>query len=198
MTTTGTVHGMPVVVINARSEIQTENLLPRLDAALELIARYQPLAYRRLKRDVARFVVQRYPCRGAFFPQTRTCLVELTFLGSGRFTDAQIAASILHEATHGRLHHLGLAMTGPGAERLCRKAELRLGRALPDGAAVVARAEDSVAASDEDVAPDINWDLARRRMAVADLEATHLPAWMKRAIARLRGLDPPSRGDAPD
>jgi hypothetical protein len=178
-------------MINTRSEIDTAKLLPRLDAALHLIARYQPRVYRRLSRDIARFVVRRFVCRGGYFSKTRTCLVELTFLGSGKFTDAQIAASIVHEATHGRLHRLGLQMPGSGEERLCRQAELRFGQALPDGAVVIARAEDAIAGPDDEVAPIIDWALARRRAEAADLEATPVPRWVKRFVARVRGLELP-------
>lgn len=168
---TRTVHELPVFVINTRSEIETERLYTRLDAVLDLIATYQPRRYRRLKRDVAGFLVRRFPCRGAYLPEARTCLVELTFLANPDFSDAQIAASILHEATHARLHRLGLDLSGPTAERLCRKAELDFGHAVPDGAAVIARAQESLALADHDVAPEIDWDEARRRVAEIDLEA---------------------------
>ena len=61
----------------------------------------------------------------AFFGDTRQCLIELTFAGEGKFTDAQVAASIVHEGVHARL--LGMGLAGhPGCqareERLCRKA----------------------------------------------------------------------------
>ena len=170
-TTTRTVHDLPVLAVNTRSEIDTDALYTRLDAVLGLIAMYQPKRYRRLKRDVAGFLIKRFPCRGAYIPETRTCLVELTFLANQGFSDAQIAASILHEATHARLHRLGFDLAGPAAERLCRKAELEFGRAVPDGAAVIARAEESLALADEDVAPEVDWEEARRRVAAVDREA---------------------------
>jgi len=170
-TTETAVHGMPVVVLNTRPDIETDAVLGRLDAVLDLIRRYQPRRYRLLQRDVAGFVVQRYACRGAYLPPRRTCLVELTFLASPDFSDAQIAASIVHEATHARLHRLGLALTGAAAERVCRRAEIALGRAVPDGAAVIARAEESLRLADDEVAPRVDWDLAQRRVAAVDRAA---------------------------
>lgn len=167
--------GLPVLVVNTRREIDTERLYTRLDDVLGLIETYQPRRFRRLERDVAGFLVKRFPCRGAYLPEARACLVELTFLANPDFSDAQIAASIVHEATHARLHRLGLDVSGPTAERLCRKAELDFGRAVPDGATVIARAEQSLALADHDVAPEIDWDEARRRMAAVDRETGRQP-----------------------
>jgi len=158
------------LVVNTRPEIDSERLFARLDDVLGLIETYQPRRYRRLTRDVAGFLVKRFPCRGAYLPEARACLVELTFLANPDFNDAQIAASIVHEATHARLHRLGLDVSGPVAERLCRKAELDFGRAVPDGAAVIARAEQSLELADHEVAPEIDWSEARRRMAAIDRE----------------------------
>jgi hypothetical protein len=193
-TTRRTVHGVPVVVVNSRTDVETDTVLERLDAVLRLVAEFQPRRYRKLLRDVAGFEVRRFACRGAFFPETRTCLVELTFLGKPGFSDAQVAASVIHEATHARLHRLGLSMTGPAAERACRRAEVAFGRVVPGGDVVVARAEETMAGSDEEVAPAVDWDLARRRVAAADLEAMAAPSWLKRAIARRAGLKQLGKG----
>ncbi len=73
----------------------TEDVLRRLDEALGLIERYAPHHFRRLRRDFSRILVQRYACRGAFFPTDRTCMVELTFTVNRDFSTAQIAATIL-------------------------------------------------------------------------------------------------------
>ena len=174
--------------MNTRWNIETDAVLRRLDAALALIRTYRPRQYRLLKRDVAGFVVQRYACRGAYFGHSRTCLVELTFLANATMSNAQIAASIVHEATHARLDRLGLPLSGPAAERACRRAEIAFGRAVPDGAAVIARAEESLALGDDDVAPDIDWALAQSRVAAADLRALPIPEGLKRTLAKKRGL----------
>jgi hypothetical protein len=47
-------------------------------------------------------------------------------------------------------------------------AELQFGLALPDGDVVVERARASLALSDRDVAPEVDWALAARRVAEAD------------------------------
>jgi hypothetical protein len=165
------VHGLPVRVINTRPEIRTEDVLRRLGQALDLVAAHAPHCYRRLRTDLTGFVVERFPCRGAFFPDSRECLVELTFTVNPRHALAEIAASIVHEATHARVAHWcggRPAEDRAREERLCRRAELELGLALPDGAVVVARARDSLALADREVAPAIDWAEAARRVAQVD------------------------------
>ena len=46
------------------------------------------------------------------------------------------------------------------------------------------RALASLASADDEVAPVIDWELAGRRVAEADIAALSAPDWMKRAIAR--------------
>jgi hypothetical protein len=119
-----------------------------------------------MQRDVNQLVVQRFPCRGAFFSAERAILTELTFLVNPSFNTAQIAASIVHEATHARVAaslRSEVANGRPREERLCRMAELEFGLAAPDGQAVIERARASLALEDEDVAPEIDWEEAWKR-----------------------------------
>ena len=137
------VRGLPVTLINTRPDIDSEHVFARLDASLALIERYQPWHFRRLARDFARIQVRRFPCRGAYFPDTRICLVELTFVVNPEFTPTQVAATILHEAMHARLDNAGVKYETTSAakhERFCRRAEVEFGMVAPDGAPVVDRA----------------------------------------------------------
>jgi hypothetical protein len=168
------VRGMPVRVINTRPDIRTGDVLDRLGAALDLIAHYAPRRARRLQQDISGFVVERFACRGAFFPASRECLVELTFTVNPRHGLPEIAASIVHEATHARVARMCRARSPDQQareERLCRRAELELGLALPDGATVVARARQSLALADRAVAPVVDWSEAARRVAQVDARA---------------------------
>ena len=181
------VRGLPVVVYNTRPDIDTKHVLARLDESLALIERYQPWHFRRLPRDFARIVVRRFPCRGAYFPESRTCLVELTFVVNSSFTPAQVAATILHEAMHARLDNAGVRYDPASAakhERFCRRAEVEFGMLVPGGEPIVERALATLDFADDEVAPDIDWELAGRRVAEADLAAAHAPEWLKRALAR--------------
>ena len=167
------IRGLPVRILNSRQDIDTAQVIERLTQALDLIARYAPARFRRLQQDFAGIVVRRFPCRGAFFHDSRECLVELTFTVNPRHALPEIAASIVHEATHARV----ASMCGPlplnqrpREERLCRKAELEFGLALPDGAVVVERARASLALADQEVAPAVDWAEGARRIAAIDAE----------------------------
>lgn len=168
------VRGMAVRVINTRPDIQTAEVLGRLQGALDLIARYAPRRYRRLSHDISGFVVQRFACRGAFFPASRECLVELTFTVNPQHGLPEIAASIVHEATHARVAAMCRGRSADRLareERLCRRSELELGLALPDGAVVVRRAREALTMADRDVAPAVDWLEAAKRVADVDAEA---------------------------
>ncbi len=168
------IHGLPVRIVNTRPDIQTEQVVQRLTAALDLIASYAPRCFRRLHTDLAGFIVERFACRGAFLPASRECLVELTFTVNPQHSLAEIAASIVHESTHARVAHW-CGTLGPEhrarEERLCRRAELAFGLALPDGAIVVERARASLGLTDQDVAPIVDWREAARRVAQVDAAA---------------------------
>lgn len=169
------VSGFPVEVLNQRPDIQTSDALARLTQALELIERHAPDRLAWLREDVSTIVVQRFPCRAAFYPAQRACLVELTFLVNPRHTAAEVASSIVHEGVHARIA-AGRGVPGrppsqAAEERLCREAEADFGARLGDepGAEVVReRARQSLLLADAEVAPDIDWNLASRRVADAD------------------------------
>jgi hypothetical protein len=165
--------GFTVVVENTRPDISTDDVLARLDEALGLLERHAPWRLRHLRRDVRELRVARFPCRGAYFPDERVCLTELTFLARRDITAAPVAASILHEGVHARVDRMGVRRDGRDRareERLCRRAELAFGLSLPPelGAPVVERALGTLTMVDDDVAPAIDWAEAARRQAEVD------------------------------
>jgi hypothetical protein len=175
-----TVRGFRVAVQNTRPDITTAFALERLDAALALIEEYQPWRIRHLRRDVTQLWIASYPSRGVYFPAQRTVLTELSFLGrAAEFSPAQVASSILHESVHARVHEMGLRLGFDPSrrdmareERLCRRAEIAFGEALPPilGTPVVERAAAALTLPDEGVAPVVDWAeaLAAKRRADAD------------------------------
>jgi hypothetical protein len=194
------VHGFHTVVVNTRPDVDTKEVVARLDGALELLRQYVPHHHRRLSRDFSGFLIERRAYRGAFLTGPRICLVELTFIVNPTFSLAQVAATILHEAMHARLHACGVAISpteNHRQERFCRRAEVEFGSLVPGGEPVVRRAMETLTLTDEEVAPVVDAGLAARRVAKADLAASSMPMWLKQQIARQRGLDPPpSEGGA--
>jgi hypothetical protein len=174
------VRGFRVVVDNTRPDIATADVVQRLDESLEMIDRYQPWRLAHLRRDLDHIRVVRWPCRGAYFPDARACMVELTFLNRRDIGPATVASTIVHEGIHARVaawyarrQTPDLDRDLPREERLCRQAELEFGQALPTdiGAPVIERALESLALADEEVAPDIDWRVAEQRMADIDRDA---------------------------
>jgi hypothetical protein len=168
------VRRFPVAVINERPDISTADALARLADALDLIDRYANSRLQWLSQDVAQIWVRRFPCRAAFYPEPRACLIELTFLVNPKHTAAEVASSLVHEGVHARVARLGAqADSGSKAEeeRLCREAELEFGLALegvPGKDVVVERARQSLLLADQEVAPEIDWSVAAQRVAEAD------------------------------
>jgi hypothetical protein len=176
------VHGVRVDVVNTRPDIETERVFRRAEAVLELVRVHQPWRYAHLRRDLDSIVVRRFPSRGAYFHEEHACLLELTFMANESFSDAQVAACLVHEGTHARLDRLverfGITSFGEAParhERICRRAELAFGLAVPDGGPVVERALASLALADDEVAPAIDWREARRRTAAVDDAAMRRP-----------------------
>lgn len=165
--------GFTVVVDNTRPDIATADVLARLDESLALVERHQPWRLAHLRRDLKHIRVMRYPTRGAYVPEHRACLVELTFLARRDIGAETVASTIVHEGMHARVHCMGVSEQSRDRareERICRRAELEFGQSLPPAIAgpVVERALASLQLSDEDVAPEIDWEEAMRRTNAVD------------------------------
>jgi len=176
------IDGIPVHVLNTRDDVDTERVYRRAEAVIARVAQYQPWRLAHIRRDIAGIVVQRYACRAAFFGDSKLVMLELTFMANEQFSDSQVAASFVHEGMHARLDRLSekygvtpFAAARARHERICRRAELDWGRAVPDGDPVVRRALESMALADEEVAPTIEWGEASRRIAAVDRAQSALP-----------------------
>jgi len=169
------IDGIRVDVVNTREDIDTERVFRRAESVIRRVDQYQPWRMAHIRRDIAGILVQRYPCRGAFFGDSKAIMLELTFMANDQFSDSQVAASLVHEGMHARLDRLAerfgitpFAQARARHERICRRAELDFGMAVPDGAPVVQRAVESMALADDDVAPTIEWGEAARRVDQVD------------------------------
>lgn len=169
-----TVLGIPVVIENSRPDIDSAQVLSRIERCLTLIKTYVPHHFRHMQRDFSYIVSKRFACRGAYFHNERACLVELTFCVNPDFSDAEVAATILHEAMHARLDNLGFPLEMEDRarqERFCRRAELEFGALVPGGEKVIERAQQTIELADEEVAPIIDPDVAAERIAAVDRAA---------------------------
>lgn len=186
---TRVIHGIPVLVTNTLPDTTNDDLYEKIAGALGLIAEYEPMRLRRLQRDFVRIWITRQAgYRASFLSASRSCKLDTFFVAT--FSEAEIASSVIHEAVHARVHASGVQVYDRAREeRLCRRAELKFGRAVPEGEAVVERAQESLALMDEDVAPEIDWEQIRRIEAQAALRELQAPLWIKRQIARWKDWD---------
>jgi len=172
--TRATVLGIPVIVENTRPDIDSAEVLARIERCLTLIQRHVPHHFRHMARDFSYIISKRFACRGAYFHQERACLIELTFCVNPDFSDAEVAATVLHEAMHARLDNLGFPLEMEDRarqERFCRRAELEFGMLVPGGERVIERARQTIVLADDEVAPEIDPELAAARIAAVDRAA---------------------------
>lgn len=181
-------HGVPLWITTNGLYGTHDELFERVDAALELIDRHQPWRMRRVRRDVARIWLHRQThTRASYRPDVHAAILDTYFVS--QHPAEAVAASIVHEAVHGRIAKRPLRKRDRvREERLCRRAEVSLGRALPNGAAVVARALPVMEAEDpEDVAPTVDYVAAAREQKRIEIRELNLPGWLERwLIARVR------------
>ncbi len=164
------IDGVQAWFLNEREDIDNAYLVSRFTEALALIGKYMPRNLRRLRTDVSRIWVKRWPNRGIFFHDTRIMVIDTTFVVNPTFTLAQVAATILHEGVHARITAMRVNRRYTNIadeERMCRRAEIAFGQLAPGGAPVVARAMEILGLTDEEVAPGID-------LAVADAKLREL------------------------
>jgi hypothetical protein len=154
----------------------------RIVEALELIRKFDPVRYNRLRHDVKRIWVRVIPVGMANFEQsTWTCNVDPRYM---RDQPAEaIAGWIVHEATHARLFRAGIGYEGElraRVEQVCLRRELAFAAKLPDGRRVREHAEAVL-----NDFPDFS-DAATREREYASSHETllHLgtPAWIARTV----------------
>ena len=179
------VHGIKVSVANNGAHATTEEVFAAAERALGLIARYQPLVLLRLQRDLSRIWIFRYAVnRGLYDPRTRTCITDTSFVVG--FPPEIVASTLVHEATHARIRKLVRRWPKDGAEkeeRICRKAELRLARALPNGAVVKERVVPMLTSPDVQLSVDVDWHAASDRANRIRLREAPGPGWLKQFVA---------------
>jgi len=126
-------------------EDKPEPILGRVEEALSLIKRYDRVRYDRLLRDLQRVWVILLPSSlGCFNPRISSCEIDVRYLLAETTTPQTIASTIVHEATHARLWHLGFGYDEalrPQIEAICMRRQIAFAAKLPDGAAERDKAE---------------------------------------------------------
>lgn len=110
--------------------------LDRIEEALGLIKRHEPMRFRRMKKDVDLIGVWLLPGPlGCFDTTARASIIDGRFVLDDVTTPAMIASVIVHEACHARLEALGIDYSEDRRARieaLCKRQELRFAARLQD------------------------------------------------------------------
>jgi hypothetical protein len=139
----------------------SDAMLDRVEEALALIREFDPIRYRHLCKDLDRIVVSPlHGPDGQFKPDTFTCEIDSHYVKRDDITSESIAAVIVHEAAHARLHRRGIGYPEPSRVRIedfCVRQEWLFGHKLINGDDVRARADRYFDAPPPDLSNEAFW-----------------------------------------
>lgn len=119
-------------------------LIQRLDAGLDLIQHFDPRRFSGIQRHLHRFVF--VPGGGDHYsPVLQAHMMDASRLRNA--TNTLTALSIIHEATHGRLHRRGIATCQANAERierLCVGEQIAFAKRLPGGETIARQLSETL------------------------------------------------------
>jgi hypothetical protein len=165
------------------SENKPEPVLRRVEEALDLIKTYDRMRYERLTRDLERVWVRLLPDRlGSFNGSLNACELDVRFVLAGSSTTDVIASTIVHEATHARLHRCGVGYEEAlraRVEAICLRREIAFAAKLPNGEQVREQAKRTLElCSDPDYWTDGAFDERFAEGSVETAEQVGIPLWL--------------------
>lgn len=160
----------------------------KVQQALALIRDVSPSRFMRIHREVRRIRISSIAGRLAEWDVTeKECIVNGNYLDTPEITLTEVAATLIHEATHARIDRLGIKYTEDRRrriERICIMEEIRFAKKRPDGEKVIRDAELLLAEPDEFWTNKSQWEA--RLEALRNMDC---PKWMYRfAERRIRKL----------
>jgi hypothetical protein len=137
-----------------------------------------------VKRYVERVLVAYAPhIRAAWNGPLHLCELSLEYASQASTSPAQLASSLLHEATHARLERLGFRYHPELRQRLeaiCTRAEVAFAEVLPDGGTML---EELAATLQLDASFWSDAHLHEQRMTA--LRKLGMPGWLVAAADRM-------------
>jgi len=137
--------GLRIEVFAADREADHEAALRRVEEALTLIKTHDPLRYNRLIHDLERVRVRLLMASwGTYSISLKSCDLDDRFVTDESISLKQIASTIVHEATHLRLHRSGIGYEEKlraRVEAVCIRRELAFASNLSNAEEVREHAE---------------------------------------------------------
>ena len=191
--------GFRILTLLPANEGMNEAAAARVTLALDLVAACDPRRFARIRRDMP--VIRVVRTGGGFYELVnRACVVDWTAIMWHPVT--HLAETIVHEATHARLHRMGVGHPRAWTariERRCLREEVAFARRVPDGGAWAASLE---ARMESQLATE--WWQPHRAIerSIHHARAERMPGWLvgwlerrqarlaREAAARARRHDP--------
>jgi hypothetical protein len=135
--------------IGAFAKEEAEPSLRRVEEALNVVKRYDPLQYKRIIRDLDRVWVSLEPnSRGCFRRSLNACVLDERYVLAATTTSEMLAKTIIHEATHARLDHWGINYDDEKKrvriEAVCMRRELAFAAKLRQGTSLQEEVEHTM------------------------------------------------------
>ncbi len=118
-------------------------LFRKVAETLELIRERDPRRYARLVRDVPRITLTKSPTPGVFVPKFGGVFLDVLHVINASLH--QLSLTVVHEATHARLHRAGIRVDSANRgriERLCLEQEIRFAVSLGYNADTLGRTDE--------------------------------------------------------
>lgn len=167
--------------------------LRRVEEALQLIKRHDLLSYSRVTRGLDRIWVHVIPSgRAHYDPSLNACVIDERYALPETTSIAMLASTIVHEATHARLHSWGVAYVEEKRariEEICLQRELKFLARLPDSKPLqeeVVSITDWVA-KDRDYLSDASFRERNEKGEIETLRYLKTPDWFVRFYVWLAG-----------
>ena len=173
-----------LVAVSFASPAEADAAFDRIGVAFNLLEFYGRRSLAVLRQDVAGIWIWVASAgRGEWHRDTRLVILDKHYVVDPQTDPREIASTLVHEATHARLHRMGLESTperGERIERLCFQRQLAFARRLPPGAdGLIAEAEAQLARPPGWLTPE-----ARRSWTLAKLRQDGAPRWLIHLLER--------------
>jgi hypothetical protein len=179
------VEGITVAV----TAVEPESIAAYLRSAIELIRLRDPYRLKMLRKYLVggiRVNLAVISGRAEFNAKTLSCMVDPSY-ASSEVRPEELAATLVHEATHARLSHLGFkyenARSRVREEAVCLRQEIAFARRLPDGDELAESAERRLASLDPSDYDDAAFDrsfVAHRLRLARRTRMLGVPGWFLR------------------
>jgi hypothetical protein len=190
-----TFHGLRVGLAPVLDEQLGLRAFEQVEAALNLVAEYEPRRMRRIASDIHRIWIKRAGYAAAYYlTELSLCVLDRNFVTAQDTPADMIAVAIVHEATHARLFKRRIPYAEslrPRIEAICDAQSAVFARRLPNGEALSRRILEGRPADASHWSND-NLDrrlLEARHTEIAavrqELEDSDLPDWLKRMLRRV-------------